>query len=405
MTDGRGFHFRYCISGSPPTTRRHTPSRERALVPGDMASLVGGVAALAATGDRVFLGCVSERVASPEPHINVVVTEDAVYAVADRHARSVGASLDLAGGSGEQTVSEPVNNDFEVVADSTPDQETLLRIAFGRHYDFLVRAGAGETVATWKALTPARERQLVLAAAAGQRGAREQLIEAFLPAIASVARLYRSAPTVERAELLQEGVVGLLRAAKRFDPSLGTPFWAYAAWWVRQAMQQLVSELTRPTVLSDRAQRGLTTIRAARGRFFQEHHREPTSSELAALVDLPRDQVESLLTVERAPQPLQIPAEEGDGQSSGRDLLADPGAEEEYERIISRLEMERVRDLTRTLTDREREVVYQHYGLEGRPARTLREIGEALGISAERVRQIEAQALEKLRDAVVGVQT
>jgi RNA polymerase sigma factor (sigma-70 family) len=398
MMDRRGFHFRYCVSGNPPATRRFTPSSEPALVPGDMASLVGGVPALAATGDRAFLGCVIERVASPEPNVNVVVTEDAVYAVADRHARSVGASLDLAGGSGEQTVSEPVNNDFEVVADSTADQETLLRIAFGRHYDALVRAG----VASWMTLTPARERQLVLAAAAGEQGAREQLIEAFLPAIASVARLYRTAPKVERAELLQEGVVGLLRATKRFDPSLGTPFWPYAAWWVRQAMQQLVSELTRPAVLSDRAQRGLSRIREARGRFFQEQRREPTSSELAALVELPRAQVESLLAVERAPQSLRIAAEDGDGQPNGRDVLADPGAEEEYEQIISRLEIERVRDLTRTLTDREREVVYQHYGLEGRPAKTLREIGEALGISAERVRQIEAQALEKLRDAVLG---
>jgi RNA polymerase sigma factor (sigma-70 family) len=276
-----------------------------------------------------------------------------------RRATAVGASLDPAG-SGADTVSEP-----------SPE------------------TGLG----------PARERRLVLAAAAGEPRAREQLVEAFLPAIAGVARLYRNVPGVDRTELLQEGVVGLLRAAKRFDPSLGTPFWAYAAWWVRQSMQQLVSELTRPAVLSDRAQRGLAQIREARRGFFQEHGREPTTSELAALVELSREQVESLLVVERAPQPLQIPAPEGDEQP-GRDVLADPSAEQEYEQIISRLEIERLRDLTSTLTDREREILYQHYGIE-RPARTLREIGEALGISAERVRQIEEQSLEKLREAVL----
>ena len=89
----------------------------------------------------------------------------------------------------------------------------------------------------------------------------------------------------------------------------------------------------------------------------------------------------------------------------GREVLADPAAEEEYQRILSRLELEQVHDLSRTLTDREREVVYQHYGLKGRPSQTLRQIGEALGISAERVHQIEARALEKLRDAVLGRQT
>jgi RNA polymerase sigma factor (sigma-70 family) len=85
-------------------------------------------------------------------------------------------------------------------------------------------------------------------------------------------------------------------------------------------------------------------------------------------------------------------------------MLADPTAEQEYERIISRLEIERIRDLTRTLTAREREILNQHYGLEG-PAKTLREIGEELGISAERVRQIEERSLEKLRDAVLGTES
>jgi RNA polymerase primary sigma factor len=108
------------------------------------------------------------------------------------------------------------------------------------------------------------ERQLVTAAQAGDAQARAELVDRFMPSIASVARLYRFTPGVERVELLQEGVVGLLRAVERFDPKLGTPFWAYAGWWVRQAMQQLVSELTAPTVLSDRAARHLARLRHAR---------------------------------------------------------------------------------------------------------------------------------------------
>jgi RNA polymerase sigma factor (sigma-70 family) len=97
------------------------------------------------------------------------------------------------------------------------------------------------------------ERRLVDAAQAGDRRAREELVEAFLPLIAGVARVYRGSRTITRLELMQEGVVGLLRALERYDPQLGVPFWGYAAWWVRQAMQQLIAELTRPLVLSDRA--------------------------------------------------------------------------------------------------------------------------------------------------------
>ncbi|MCW3029991.1 MAG: polymerase, sigma 32 subunit, RpoH, partial [Solirubrobacterales bacterium] len=108
------------------------------------------------------------------------------------------------------------------------------------------------------------ERALVLAALRGGERAREDLIEALRPAIASVARRYRHTHGVTHAELMQEGVVGLLNGLERYDPQRGVPFWVYASWWVRQAMQQLISEVSRPTVLSDRAQRGLARIREAR---------------------------------------------------------------------------------------------------------------------------------------------
>jgi RNA polymerase sigma factor (sigma-70 family) len=235
-----------------------------------------------------------------------------------------------------------------------------------------------------------------MAAAAGDPDACEELVDAFLPAIAGVARLYRNVPAVERTELLQEGVVGLLRAIRRFDPSLNTPFWAYATWWVRQGMQQLISEVARPTVLSDRAQRGLARIREARRAHAETEGREASPSELAALAGLSLEQVQSLLAAERTPQPLDAGAND-DGPSAVGETLADPVAEEEYERVMTRLEIETIRDLTKTLDAREREILYLHYGLEGAPPQTLRSIGETIGISAERVRQIEEQTLEKLR--------
>jgi RNA polymerase sigma factor (sigma-70 family) len=251
-------------------------------------------------------------------------------------------------------------------------------------------------------LPRALERQLVAAASTGDRAACERLIEAFRPSIAGVARTYRGATAVDREELMQEGVVGLLRAARRYDPRRGVPFWAYASWWVRQAMQQLVAEMTRPVVLSDRALRGLARVKAARANHLQAHGREPSIDELVETTGLPRQQIEGLITIEQTPRALQEPmlGEEGAG-STVEDFMPDPTAEEGYERILQRSEFKYVRDLTQELPERERNILCARYGL-GRPAQTLAEIAGPLGVSAERVRQIEEQALKKLRAAAAS---
>ena len=149
------------------------------------------------------------------------------------------------------------------------------------------------------------------AAEEGDAKARARLVDAFMPSIASVARIYRSAPAVDRAELMQEGVVGLLRALERYDPRRGTPFWGYASWWVRQAMQQLVAEVTGPVVLSDRALRQLARVKDARRTHLQAHGREPSTAELAETTGLTREQVENLVAVERTPRALEEPIGEG----------------------------------------------------------------------------------------------
>jgi len=393
-----GFHFRYRLNGDPPVVRRFLREDSSGVAPGDMVTVEGLNAVPAATGDVTLLGVVRAPVDDSGAYVEVIADEDAVYGVVDPHARTAGATLDLAGASGAQTVRPGPNEDFEVVVDCSRVEETQLRIRLGKHVEFTLTVATTSTSGVVP-LAPSRERALVLAAAAGDAAACAQIVERFLPAIAGVARLYRGVATVQRSELLQEGVVGLLRAIKRFDPALGTPFWAYATWWVRQAMQQLISEVTRPTVLSDRAQRGLARIREARRTHVQAHGFEPTTAELAVATGLPREQVESLLVAERPPRALEAPLREEEGSGTLEDLLADPLAEEAYEQIISRIEIDEVHDLAESLDGRARAILYDHYGL-GRPAKTLREIGDGLGISAERVRQIEEQALEELRAAV-----
>jgi RNA polymerase primary sigma factor len=247
---------------------------------------------------------------------------------------------------------------------------------------------------------PASERQVVLAAKAWEGDGRERLTHAFMPLIRGVARIYRGSTAVDRTELTQAGVVGLLCALEQYDPELGTPFWAYASWWVRRSMQQLVSELTRPVVLSDRALRQLARLKDAQREHLQAHGAEPTLRDLAARTGIGREQVETLLAADRKPRGLQEPVH-GDEEGTGTfgDLLADPRAEDAYEGVPRRLAAEGLGGLMRLLTQRERLILRARYGLDG-PEKTLRELAGNLGISAERVRQIEQEALGKLRTGV-----
>jgi len=246
------------------------------------------------------------------------------------------------------------------------------------------------------------ERGLVAAAQAGDARARAQLVEAFTPLVASVARVYRDSPRVERVELLQEGVVGLLRALERFDPSRGVPFWAYASWWVRQAMQQVVAELTGPVVLSDRALRQLSRIKDAHGSAMRETGREPDRADLAQRTGLTVEQIGDLTAVDRAPRSIDEPVAAEDGVvGTFGELLADPLAEGEYERVLEAIERQELLALLADLSDRDREILRARYGLEG-AEQSLRQVAGRLGLSAERVRQLEQRALGKLA-AAAGV--
>jgi RNA polymerase primary sigma factor len=249
-------------------------------------------------------------------------------------------------------------------------------------------------------LPEATERELVAASQRGDPAARARLVEAFLPRIASAARVYRTSDSVDAVELIQEGVVGLLRALERYDSERGVPFWGYAVFWVRQAMQQLVAELTTPAVLSDRALRQLARVKEAHRTALNETGREPARADLASRAGLSEDQVAGLLAAGRPARSTDEPVvgDEGAVGTFG-ELLVDPLAEGEYERLLDAIETEQLLSLLSGLSERERKIVRARFGLDGEEE-SLRELGRRLGLSAERVRQLEQRALGKLATAV-----
>jgi RNA polymerase primary sigma factor len=248
-------------------------------------------------------------------------------------------------------------------------------------------------------LSAEQERELVVATERGDKAACRQLVDSFLPAIGAVARRFDGGGQVQRTELMQEGIAALLFAARRYDPRLKTPFWGYASFWVRKAMQELVAEVTRPVALSDHAVRNLAQVKAARRDHLQAYGAEPTSAELAAATGFTRTQLDSLLAIDRTPRSFEEPLDRDESTTATLgDTVADPGAENEYEHVLDEME---VRDFADRLDERERTVLWSHYGL-GRPPQTLNKIGADLGLTAERVRQIEVDALKKLRKAAAG---
>jgi RNA polymerase sigma factor (sigma-70 family) len=248
-------------------------------------------------------------------------------------------------------------------------------------------------------LSAQQERELVVATERGDSAACRELVDAFLPAIGGIARRYHAGGRVQRDDLMQEGVAGLLFAARRFDPSMKTPFWGYASFWVRKAMQELIAEVTRPVALSDHAVRGQARVNAVRRQHVQAHGAEPTRAELVAATGFTRAQLDSLLAIGHTPRSFEEPlgSDEGTTATFG-ETVVDPRAEQEYERVLDRMEIQAVRDLAEGLDQRERMVLWRHYGLDQDP-QTLSRIGSDLGLTAERIRQIEKEALEKLREA------
>jgi len=249
-------------------------------------------------------------------------------------------------------------------------------------------------------ITPDREKELGARARLGDEEAVQELARANLRFVISVAKKYQNRG-VALTDLIQEGNVGLVTAARKFDPDQGVKFISYAVWWIRQAILASLANHGRSVRVPLNRASDLARIFREKERLKQELGREPTPEELSAATDLTPELIESLQTLNAAEIRLDAPIGDSEDSQLVERFIAEEAAEPEQD-VESRLLAESVRDALNTLEPRDARVLRLYFGLEGEREHTLEEIGNMLGVTRERIRQLRDRALRRLREGEKG---
>ncbi|HSU14168.1 RNA polymerase sigma factor RpoD/SigA [Longimicrobium sp.] len=255
-------------------------------------------------------------------------------------------------------------------------------------------------VSTHKLLTPAEEIELGRRARAGEEDAVNELTRANLRFVISVAKKYQNRG-VSLSDLIQEGNVGLVTAARKFDPDQGVKFISYAVWWIRQAILSALANQGRSVRVPLNRASDLAKIFRERERLKQELRRDPTPQELSEATGLSTEIVESLQTLNAAEIRLDAPIGDSDDSQLMDRFIAEEAIVTEDE-VEERLLSERVERALGTLQPRDAKVLKLYFGLEGGREHTLEEIGDILGVTRERIRQLRDRALKRLREGEMG---
>jgi RNA polymerase primary sigma factor len=250
-------------------------------------------------------------------------------------------------------------------------------------------------------LTPAEERELARRKDHGDEAAKRRLIECNLRLVMSITRNYTKAG-VPLLDLIQEGNMGLIRAVEKFDYKMGYKLSTYATWWIRQAVTRALADQGRTIRLPVHVAEQVRRVQRSRRQLAQKLNRDPSVEEIAQDAGFPEARVRELFDLVEDPVSLETPV--GDGESMVADLIEDEKAESPDGTTAEHARSVELAQAIESLNPRMKHVVLRRFGLDGRPPQTLEEVGSDLGITRERVRQLETRALRELRAVAPALQ-